>query len=63
MSNDQSIRDRAADLWNDEAGATVIEYGLMTALIALFLAGTVGSVGNAVLGMFQTASDAFPTSP
>jgi len=32
----------------DESGATAIEYGLITALIAIAVIGAVGAVGNAL---------------
>jgi Flp pilus assembly pilin Flp len=51
----------ATTVLSDDSGATVIEYGLLTALIALFLAGTIGAIGDAVAGMFNLASDAFPS--
>ena len=46
----------------DQSGATAIEYGLLLALIGLFLAGAMGTVGVAVTDLFTTASDAFPSS-
>jgi pilus assembly protein Flp/PilA len=37
----------------EEEGATMIEYGLMVALIAVVIMGTVAAVGTSVNGMFQ----------
>ena len=33
-------------LWQDESGATAIEYGLLAALIAVVIIGTVASLGE-----------------
>ncbi len=37
----------------DEQGATAVEYGLMVALIAAIVMGTVALLGEAVFGIFQ----------
>ena len=37
---------------NDEKGATMVEYGLMVALIAVVVAVTVGPLGGAIAKMF-----------
>lgn len=39
-------------LWNDEEGATMVEYGLMVALIAVVVAVAVGPLGTAISTMF-----------
>ncbi|MEK6239775.1 MAG: Flp family type IVb pilin [Planctomycetales bacterium] len=44
--------------WNDEDGATMVEYGLMLALIAVVCIGDVTSIGTGANGMFQTVSAA-----
>ena len=36
----------------EEKGATAVEYGLMVALIALAIIGTVGALGGALNGLF-----------
>ena len=41
---------------NDESGATAIEYGLIAALIAVVIIGTVGVVGQDVDATFQAVS-------
>jgi len=44
--------------WQDESGATAIEYGLIAALIALAIIGGATSVGGAVSDLFTgTDSD------
>ena len=41
----------------DDTGATAIEYGLLTALIALAIIGAVASLGTGVMtNLFQTTS-------
>lgn len=44
----------------DDRGATAVEYGLMVALIAAVIVGTVLILGGQVDGAFQTVSDAMP---
>jgi pilus assembly protein Flp/PilA len=39
-----------------EDGATAVEYGLLVALIAVFIIGTVAAVGGALNGLFTTVS-------
>jgi pilus assembly protein Flp/PilA len=48
----------ARKLWNDESGATMVEYGLMVALIAVVCIGAVSVLGGNIRGTFQTSSDA-----
>ena len=45
---------------NDESGATAIEYGLIAALIAVVIIGTVTTLGGRIDGAFQTIRDALP---
>ncbi len=45
-------------LWRDEEGATAVEYGLMVALIAVAIIGTVTLVGGSLDGLFQTVNAA-----
>jgi pilus assembly protein Flp/PilA len=47
-------------LWNDESGATAVEYGIMVALIAVAIVTTVGLIGEGLDGAFQTVLDALP---
>ncbi|WP_397400352.1 Flp family type IVb pilin [Phenylobacterium sp.] len=37
----------------DESGATAIEYGLIAALIAVVLVGSLGAVGTSLKGNFE----------
>jgi pilus assembly protein Flp/PilA len=40
-------------LWQDESGATAVEYGLMVALIAVAIVLTVGLVGGQLDTLFE----------
>jgi pilus assembly protein Flp/PilA len=40
-------------------GATMVEYGLMVALIAIVAVFAVQAFGGAVVGLFQSAADMF----
>ena len=42
----------------DESGATAIEYGLIAALIAVVLVGTVGAVGGSLQNVFTAVNNA-----
>jgi pilus assembly protein Flp/PilA len=39
--------------WNDESGATAVEYGLMVALIAVAIIVTVGLLGTSLDSLFE----------
>ncbi|MET1114726.1 MAG: Flp family type IVb pilin [Comamonas sp.] len=39
--------------WNDEEGATAIEYGLIAGLIAVAIMGTVTTLGTTLSGVFS----------
>jgi pilus assembly protein Flp/PilA len=42
--------------YNDESGATAIEYGLIAALIAVVIIGAVTTVGTSLTGTFEKVS-------
>ena len=44
--------------WNDEEGATAIEYGLIAGLIAVALVTVLGALGGQLELAFQKISDA-----
>ena len=44
----------------DDKGATAVEYGLMVALIAVAIIGTVTALGLEISGLFGTVSAAIP---
>ncbi len=41
------------NFWYDEAGATAVEYGMMVALIAAVIVGTVQILGGQINAAFQ----------
>ena len=45
---------------NDEQGATAVEYGLMVALIAAIIVGTVATLGGKVDAAFTKTSTGMP---
>lgn len=49
-------------LIRDEAGATAIEYGLLAALIAVAMVGTLSTVGTNLDGVFQTVDGELQTT-
>lgn len=51
------VKDRFA---SEEKGATAVEYGLLVALIAAIIVGTVVTLGTDVLKGFQTVEKALP---
>ena len=48
--------------WRDESGASAVEYGLLTALIAAVIVTTVGTLGTTLDAAFQTIVDALPAA-
>jgi pilus assembly protein Flp/PilA len=44
--------------WNDESGATAVEYGLMVALIAVVIILAVTALGTNLTGKFNEAATA-----
>jgi pilus assembly protein Flp/PilA len=49
-----------ARLLADEDGITAIEYGLVAALISVFVMVAIGAVGDAVIGLFEQTANASP---
>ena len=47
-------------LRSDDEGATAVEYGLMVALIAVVIIGTVTLLGEQLDAVFQSVVDALP---
>ena len=45
---------------SEEKGATAVEYGLLVALIAAIIVGTVATLGQDVLKGFETVEKALP---
>jgi pilus assembly protein Flp/PilA len=44
--------------WQDESGATAIEYGLIVALISVTLIGVIGQVGGRLQTMYWQLAEA-----
>jgi pilus assembly protein Flp/PilA len=47
-------------LFEEDRGATAVEYGLIVALIAAVIVGVVLALGGQIQGAFQTVVDSFP---
>jgi pilus assembly protein Flp/PilA len=47
-------------LWNDESGATAVEYGLMVALIAVAIIAGVTALGGRLNTLFTQVSNKMP---
>ncbi len=52
--------ERLKAVWKDDEGATAVEYGLMVALIAAIIIGTVATLGGKVNAAFVTVNAAMP---
>lgn len=48
--------------WNDEDGATAIEYGLIAGLIAVAIIGVLGTLSGKLEAMFKFIGDSMPSS-
>ncbi len=49
-------------LFSDESGATLVEYGLLIALIAAIAVGVIAVIGGQVQDGFQQVSDAMTSA-
>jgi len=47
---------------NDETGASAVEYGLLVALIAVVIIGSVTTLGNTISNMFTRVASAISTA-
>ncbi len=52
------IKTLLSKFWNEEDGASAIEYGLLAALIAVVIAASVGSVGTDLNAVFADVAGA-----
>ena len=50
--------ERIKNFFNDESGATAVEYGLMVALIAVVIIGAVTALGTNIKGSFNDTATA-----
>jgi pilus assembly protein Flp/PilA len=55
-TGDQAMSKFVTRFAKNESGATAIEYGLIVALIAVFIIGAVTSVGTALSGKFASVA-------
>lgn len=53
-------RPHISDLLANDDGVTAIEYGLVAALISVFILVAIGALGDAVVGLFDLANRAVP---
>jgi pilus assembly protein Flp/PilA len=53
----RTMKQMALAFWNDEDGATAIEYGLIAALIAVVIIAAVASTGTRLSCIFQRVAD------
>ncbi|HKT99380.1 MAG TPA: Flp family type IVb pilin [Paraburkholderia sp.] len=56
----QKLIATAKDFINDEDGATAVEYGMIVALIAAIIVGTVASLGTKINAAFNAIVTALP---
>jgi pilus assembly protein Flp/PilA len=54
----EKMKQKMMELWNDEEGATMVEYGLMVALIAVVVIAVVTTLGENLLTTFEAAGNA-----
>ncbi len=49
-------------LWQDESGASAVEYGLLVALIAVVIITAVSTLGRSISTMFTSVSNAISSA-
>ena len=54
----EKLVQQVKQFWNDESGATAVEYGMMVALIAAVIVTTVDAIGGKILTAFNTINSA-----
>jgi pilus assembly protein Flp/PilA len=50
-------------IFKDESGATAIEYGLIAALVAVFIIAALQALGGKLAGTFNYVADELPAAP
>lgn len=58
-----SMLNKVKALWRDEEGATMVEYALMLALIAVVCILVITALGGKVRDTFQNVDTAMPATP
>ena len=56
----EKMMQKVSNFWNDESGATAVEYGLMVALIAAVIIGSVQLLGTNLDGVFSSVAGKLP---
>lgn len=56
------MKTQLQQFWNDEDGATAIEYGLIAGLVAVAIIGVLGLLGGSLKGLFQKVTDELETA-
>ena len=59
----EKMKQKMMELWKDEEGATMVEYGLMVALIAVVCITTVQALGGSINTMFGSVADLIGEAP
>ena len=54
--------ERMKDFFQDESGASTVEYGLLVSLIAVACIGAITALGGKVSGVFNAAANKLSTS-
>jgi pilus assembly protein Flp/PilA len=54
----EQLKQKMMELWKDEEGATMVEYGLMVALIAVVVMLAVGPLGTVISEKFTEVEEA-----
>jgi pilus assembly protein Flp/PilA len=56
----EKLKQKMMELWKDEEGATMVEYGIMVALIAAVCIAIIVLIGDKLLAAFTTVENALP---
>ena len=59
---DRQMFNTMKSLWNDESGATAIEYGLIAALVSVAAIGALTAMGGSLTTMFTSVSGALDSA-
>ncbi|ATI01820.1 Flp family type IVb pilin [Alcaligenes faecalis] len=56
------MKTQLQQFWNDEDGATAIEYGLIAGLVAVAIIGVLGLLGDGLKGLFTRVTGELNTA-
>lgn len=51
------------NIWNDESGQGMVEYGLILALVSIVAITALTDVGAKIKGVFENVESKLPTTP